>query len=56
MVELFATLAAGAVVILFGVGLIALSGGDFAVAGVTFLSASIVIYFRETRLIDDTGG
>jgi hypothetical protein len=52
MVEMLATLAAGTVVVLFIIALIALSGSDFAVAGVTFLSASIVIYFRETRLID----
>jgi len=54
MVEKLATLAAGVVVILFIIALIALSGGEFAVAGVVFLSASIIIYLRETQLIDQS--
>lgn len=47
--------AAGAVVLvllLFGIALLAMSSGDFRVAGFCFLSAMVVIYFRETRLVD----
>ncbi|WP_227356508.1 hypothetical protein [Haladaptatus salinisoli] len=47
--------AAGAVVLvllLFGIALLAMSSGDFRVAGLCFLSAMVVIYFRETRLVD----
>jgi hypothetical protein len=52
MVNVLATVAAVFVVVLFAVALLALAAGEFAVAGVVFLSASIVIYFREKRLVD----
>lgn len=48
-------LAGGAVVLvvlLFGLALFAFANGDYATAGVTFLSASIAIYLRETYLLD----
>jgi hypothetical protein len=48
-------LAAGAVV-LFGVALVAMAVGELLVAGLCFLSASIVIYLRETRLRGDSAG
>jgi glucose dehydrogenase len=47
-----ATLAVGLVVLLFGVALLALSGGDFRLAGFSFLTASLVLYVRETYLTD----
>lgn len=49
------TLASGAIVLvllLFGVALFALANGQYAVAGVSFLSASVAIYLRETYLIE----
>ncbi|MEF8780561.1 MAG: hypothetical protein V5A46_07765 [Haloferacaceae archaeon] len=36
-------------VALFGLALLAMAIGEFLVAGLCFLSASIVIYLRETR-------
>ncbi len=50
MVELVPTVLAVVTVVLFGIGLLAMSRGSLAVAGTSFLSASIAIYFRETRL------
>ncbi|MFD1599390.1 hypothetical protein [Halobellus rarus] len=52
MENVLATAAAVFVVVLFAVALLAMATGDFAVAGVVFLCASIVIYFREKRLVD----
>ncbi|WP_203229181.1 hypothetical protein [Halobellus captivus] len=52
MVNVLATAAAGLVVVLFAVALYAFAAGNYAVAGVMFLSASLVIYFRETRLLE----
>lgn len=40
-------------VALFGVALYAMTAGRFTAAGMSFLSASLVIYLRETRLQDD---
>lgn len=40
------------VVALFALALYAMAVGRLAVAGLCFLSASIVIYLRETRLQD----
>lgn len=40
-------------VVLFGLALIAMTGRNLVVAGTCFLSASIVIYLRETRLQDE---
>jgi len=52
MVNALATAAAALVVLLFGVALFALANGRHAVAGVSFLSASVAIYLRENYLID----
>lgn len=51
MANLPATGAAVVVVLLFGVALLALAQGTHAAAGLSFLAASLVIYFRETRLV-----
>jgi uncharacterized membrane protein len=40
-------------VVLIGVALYAMAVGSLTVAGMCFLSASLVIYLRETRLQDD---
>jgi hypothetical protein len=53
MVNLLATAAALFALLLFGVGLVAMTGGSFGPAGVSFLSASVVIYLRETYLVGD---
>jgi len=53
MVDLPATAAAGLAAVLFGVGLIAMTEGALAPAGASFLSASLVIYIRETYLVGD---
>ncbi len=50
MVEVIPTLLAVVVVVLFGIALWAMSAGNFTLAGTSFLSASIAIYFRETRI------
>ena len=52
MANLPATAAAGLAVVLFGFGLLAMTEGSFAPAGASFLSASLVIYIRETYLAD----
>jgi uncharacterized membrane protein len=49
MVDLVSTLLAAVVVALLGVALWAMSAGNFGLAGTSFLSASVAIYFRETR-------
>jgi hypothetical protein len=41
-------------VVLIGVGLFALTVGNFTAAGMSFLSTSLVIYMRETRQHDGT--
>ena len=51
MVELAATAAAILAVVLFGLGVLAMTDGAFAIAGATFLSASLLIYVRETYLV-----
>lgn len=53
MANLLATGAAALAVLLFGAALLAMTVGDFRLAGFSFLSASLVIYIRETRLVDD---
>lgn len=53
MADRFSTVLAVLVVVLFGVALYALADGQLTVAGLSFLSASITIYLRETRLQDD---
>lgn len=52
MANLFASGAVALVVLLFGVALLAMVRGTHAVAGLSFLAASLVIYFRETRLLE----
>lgn len=52
MGNLLATVAAAIAVLLMGTALLAMANGDFQVAGFSFLSASVVIYLRETRLVD----
>ncbi|QIO24664.1 hypothetical protein [Haloarcula sp. JP-L23] len=52
MENLLATVAAGLAVLLIGTALLAMSNGDLQVAGFSFLCASLVIYLRETRLVD----
>ena len=51
MANLMATAAAALVVLLFGAALVAMSGREFGLAGFCFLSASVLIYLRETRLV-----
>jgi hypothetical protein len=36
-------------VVLFGIGLAAMTAGNLTFAGMSYLGASLVIYFRETR-------
>jgi hypothetical protein len=52
MANLPATAAAGFAVVLFGFGLLTMTEGSFVPAGASFLSASLVIYIRETYLVD----
>lgn len=47
-----ATGVAALVVLLFAAALAAMSIGEFGAAGLCFLSASLLIYLRETRLVD----
>ncbi|WP_424000350.1 hypothetical protein ACOZ4I_13425 [Haloarcula salina] len=51
MGQLLATGAAAVAALLMGVGLVGMTAGDFRLAGFSFLSASLVIYIRETRLV-----
>jgi hypothetical protein len=37
------------VVVLFATGLIAMTVGNLMIAGMSFFSASVAIYFRENR-------
>lgn len=52
MVNLSATAAAVLTVLLFVVGAVAIVNGWLLVAGSSLLSVALVIYFRETRLVD----
>lgn len=54
MVEVVPTGLAILAVGLFGFALYGMAVGSLTVAGLSFLSASIVIYFRETRLEEET--
>ncbi|WP_324759428.1 hypothetical protein [Haloarcula montana] len=50
------TIAIGAALLaalLMGLGIVGMVAGNLRLAGFSFLSASLVIYLRETRLIDD---
>jgi uncharacterized membrane protein len=49
MVDVIRTVLALLAVAILGVALFAMSTGNLTVAGMSFLSASLVIYFRETR-------
>jgi len=49
MVELIPTVLVAVVLVLFALALWAMSVGNFALAGTSFLSASIAIYLRETH-------
>jgi len=51
MQETLATVAVGVVVVLFGFALYQMTVGAYTVAGMSFLSASIVIYYRENHLV-----
>ena len=53
MGTLLANAAIVVILALFGGALFAMTLQDYALAGVLFLSASIVIYYRENRLIAD---
>jgi len=54
MAELIPTGLALLAVALFALALLAMSTDRLTVAGLCFLSASIVIYLRETRLQDES--
>ena len=49
MIDISQNLLAVVVVLLFILGLLLWIQGRFAVAGLSFLTASLVIYYRETR-------
>ena len=51
MGTLLANAAIVVILALFGGALFAMTLQDYALAGVLFLSASIVIYYRENRLV-----
>jgi hypothetical protein len=51
MGKLLANAAIVVILALFGAALFAMTLRDYALAGVLFLSASIVIYYRENRLV-----
>jgi hypothetical protein len=53
MVNVPATAAAALVVVLFVVALVSLANGDLRAAGFSFLSASVLIYVRETYLLEE---
>ena len=53
MTDLPATGAAVVAVALMGVALLLMTEGAFGPAGASFLSASLVIYIRETYLLGD---
>lgn len=52
MANSLSTAAAVLVVLLFGAAVVSMANGELRVAGFCFLSASVVIYFRATRLVD----
>jgi hypothetical protein len=52
MARLLATGAALVAVVLFGAALLLMTGRDLRTAGFLFLSAALVIYVRETYLVD----
>lgn len=56
MVDVVPTVLAILAVSLFGVALAAMAFGDLRVAGFSFLSASLVIYIRESRYGEKPSG
>jgi len=56
MVDVVPTGLAILAVSLFGVALGAMAFGDFQVAGFSFLSASLVIFIRESRYGEQSSG
>ena len=56
IMKLVPTALALVVVALFGVALLSMAAGDTAIAGVSFLSASLVIYLRARWLRRDGSG
>jgi hypothetical protein len=52
MANLLATGAALLAVALFALALLGMAAGDLRMAGLSFLSTALVIYLRETRLVD----
>ncbi|MFC6873252.1 hypothetical protein [Halobellus marinus] len=53
MKNLLASVAVVVVVVLFAFALYQMTLGDYTVAGMSFLSASIVIYYRENHLVEN---
>jgi uncharacterized membrane protein YjjP (DUF1212 family) len=53
MPELAPTALALLAVLLIAAALVSMTTGDLRVAGLSFLSASLVIYIRETRFVGD---
>lgn len=53
MANTLATAAAAFAVLLVGAALVLMANEQFSIAGFCFLSASIVIYFRATRLVEN---
>ncbi|SFR65428.1 hypothetical protein [Halogeometricum limi] len=53
MGRLLATAAAILAALLMLVALALAANGNLMIAGLSFLGASLVIYFRETTLVDD---
>jgi uncharacterized protein YjeT (DUF2065 family) len=51
MTNFLSTAAAALIVVLFGAAVVSMANGSLRVAGFCFLSASVVIYFRATRLV-----
>ncbi len=52
MANLPATAAAVLTLLLFVVGMVSMANGWFLVAGLSLLSVALVVYFRETWLVD----
>jgi len=54
MADTTATALAVIAVVLVGVALVAMAAGSLTLAGTSFLSASLVIFLRETRTGDES--
>ena len=52
MANLSATTAAVLALLLLVVGVVSMVNGQFLIAGLSLLSVALIIYFRETRLVD----